>query len=136
MQMPTLFRDRPRPVQIVLGGCVPFAFGAVVGIVLGVSAGAYWGLSVLAGPGRRCWPASSTRTGGAEPTGGWSAERCSGSGVLVAHAIAGTDAKVSLGGFPPLLIVIDAIFGMLLGALGGRLARGIRERQAVVGKPA
>jgi hypothetical protein len=32
--------------------------------------------------------------------------------------------------------VVDAIFGMLLGALGGRLGRGIRERQAVVGKAA
>ncbi|MHB8234184.1 MAG: hypothetical protein ACYDHT_05965, partial [Solirubrobacteraceae bacterium] len=49
-------------------------------------------------------------------------------GILVAHAIAGTHAKVSLGSFPPLLIVIDAIFGMLLGALGGRIARGLRER--------
>jgi hypothetical protein len=57
-------------------------------------------------------------------------------GILVAHAIAGTHAKVSLGGFPPLLIVIDAIFGILLGALGGRLARGIRERHGVVGKAA
>ncbi len=51
MEMPTLFCDRPRPVQIVLGGCVPLAFGAVLGVVLGVSAGAYWGLAVLAGLG-------------------------------------------------------------------------------------
>jgi len=57
-----------------------------------------------------------------------------GTGLLVAHAIAGTHAKVSLGGFPPLLIVIDGIFGMFLGALGGRLARGMRERQALPAK--
>ena len=126
MQMPTLFRDRPRPIQIVLGGCVPVAFGAVVGIVLGISAGVYWALAVLAG---------------FEHQDGWGgADRglvggvLFGTGLLVAHAIAGTDAKVSLGGFPPLLIVIDGIFGMLLGALGGRLARGVRERQAVPGK--
>lgn len=135
MQMPTLFRHRPRPVQIVLGGCVPFAFGAVVGIVLGVSAGAYWGLSVIAGLGGVL--------AGFEHQDGWGgADRglvggaLFATGILVAHAIAGTDAKVSLGSFPPLLIVVDAIFGMLLGALGGRLGRGIRERQAVVGKPA
>jgi len=34
--------------------------------------------------------------------------------LLVAHAIAGTHAKVSLGSFPPLLAVVTAIFGMLL----------------------
>jgi|SRR6476646_2465369 len=135
MQMPTLFRDRPRPIQIVLGGCVPVAFGAVVGIVLGISAGVYWALAVLAGLG--------AVLAGFEHQDGWGgADRglvggvLFGTGLLVAHAIAGTDAKVSLGGFPPLLIVIDGIFGMLLGALGGRLARGVRERQAVPGKVA
>jgi hypothetical protein len=35
-----------------------------------------------------------------------------------------------------LLIVIDAIFGMSLGALGGRLARGVRERHELAGKAA
>jgi hypothetical protein len=135
MQMPTLFRDRPRPVQIVLGGCVPVAFGAVVGIVLGISAGVYWALAVLAGLG--------AVLAGFEHQDGWGgADRglvggvLFGTGLLVAHAIAGTHAKVSLGGFPPLLIVIDGIFGMFLGALGGRLARGMRERQAVPGKAA
>ena len=135
MLTPTLFRDRPRPVQIVLGGAVPLLFGAVVGIVLGVDASAYWALSVLAGLGGVL--------AGFEHQDGWGgADRglvggaLFGLGVLVAHAIAGTDAKVSLGGFPPLLIVIDAIFGMFLGALGGRLARALRERQQVVGKAA
>lgn len=135
MQMPTLFRDRPRPVQIVLGGCVPLAFGAVVGVVLGISAGAYWALAVLAGLG--------AVLAGFEHQDGWGgADRglvggaLFGLGLLVAHAIAGTDAKVSLGSFPPLLIVIDAIFGILLGAIGGRLGRAMREREGVVGKPA
>jgi hypothetical protein len=135
MLMPTLFRDRPRPVQIVLGGAVPLVFGAVVGIVLGISAGVYWTLAALAGLG--------AVLAGFEHRDGWGgADRglvggaLFGLGVLVAHAIAGTDAKVSLGGFPPLLIVIDAIFGLFLGALGGRLARAIRERQQIVGKAA
>jgi hypothetical protein len=131
---PILFRDRPRPVQITLGGVVPFVFGAVVGIVLGISAGGYWGLAALAGLGGVL--------AGFEHQDGWGgADRglvggaLFGTGILVAHAIAGTDAKVSLGSFPPLLVVIDAIFGILLGALGGRLARGIRERAGVAGKP-
>src|SRR5207248_8171849 len=51
VQAPPLFRDRSRPAQIVLGGVVPLLFGAGVGVVLGVSAGAYWGLAALAGVG-------------------------------------------------------------------------------------
>jgi hypothetical protein len=130
-----LFRDRPRPVQIALGGAVPLVFGAIVGIVLGASSGAYWGLSALAALG--------AIVAGLEHRDGWGgADRglVGGAiyalGILLAHAIAGTHAKVSLGGFPPLLIVIDAIAGMLLGAIGGRLARAVRERDAVVEKPA
>jgi hypothetical protein len=128
MRMPPLFRDRPRPLQIVLGGLVPLFFGVVVGIVLGVSAGLYWALAVLAGIG--------AVLAGFEHQDGWGgADRglVGGAifalGVLLAHWIAGTHAKVSLGGFPPFLIVIDAIAGMFLGALGGRIARGVRERE-------
>jgi hypothetical protein len=127
MHEPPLFRDRPRSVQIILGGIVPFAFGAVVGVVIGISAGAYWGLVVLAGLGGIA--------AGFEHEDGWGgADRglvggaLFGAGILIAHAIAGTHAKVSLGSFPPLLIVIDAIAGMLLGALGGRLGRALWTR--------
>lgn len=129
MHEPTLFRDRPRPIQIVLGGLVPFAFGAVVGVVLGVSAAAYWALAVLAGLG--------AIVAGFEHQDGWGgADRglvggaLFGAGILIAHAIAGTHAKVSLGSFPPLLIVIDAIAGMLLGAIGGRVGRALWARPA------
>ncbi|HXC23585.1 MAG TPA: hypothetical protein VNU28_03285 [Solirubrobacteraceae bacterium] len=127
MRPPPLFRDRPRPIQIVLGGVVPFVFGAVVGVFLGISAGAYWGLSVLAALG--------AILAGFEHRDGWGgADRglvggaLFGAGILIAHAIAGTHAKVSLGSFPPLLIVIDAIAGMLLGALGGRIGRTMWRR--------
>jgi hypothetical protein len=127
MPTPTLFRDRPRPLQIILGGVVPFVFGAVVGIVLGVSGAGYWALAAVAGLGGVI--------AGFEHMDGWGgADRgliggaMFGAGVIIAHAIAGTHAKVSLGGFPPLLIVIDAIIGMFLGALGGRLGRAIWSR--------
>ncbi len=129
MHVPPLFRDRPRPVQIFLGGVVPVAFGAVVGVVIGVSAAAYWALAALAGLG--------AIVAGFEHQDGWGgADRglvggaLFGAGILIAHAIAGTHAKVSLGSFPPLLILIDAIAGMLLGALGGRIARTFRVRAA------
>jgi hypothetical protein len=130
MRTPPLFRDRPRAFQIILGGVVPMAFGAVVGIVLGVSTGAYWGLAALAAIGGVL--------AGLEHQDGWGgADRgliggaLFGTGLLLAHAIAGTHAKVSLGSFPPLLVVIDALIGMLLGALGGRVARALRRRTSV-----
>jgi len=130
MHMPPLFRERSRAFQIILGGFVPLAFGAVVGVVLGISAGAYWGLAGLAALGGVL--------AGFEHRDGWGgADRglvggaLFGTGLLVAHAIAGTHAKVSLGGFPPLLVVIDAIIGAVLGAVGGRLARAARERADV-----
>jgi hypothetical protein len=122
-------------VQIALGGAVPLVFGAIVGVVLGVSAGVYWVLAVLAGLG--------AVVAGFEHQDGWGgADRglvggvLFALGILIAHAIAGTHAKVSLGSFPPLLIVIDAIFGMLLGALGGWIARNLRERSAPADKAA
>jgi hypothetical protein len=130
MQPPPLFRDRPRPLQIVLGGLVPLAFGSVVGVVLGISAGAYWGLAGVAAVGGVL--------AGFEHRDGWGgADRglvggaLFGTGVLIAHAIAGTHAKVSLGSFPPLLVVVDAFIGIGLGAIGGRLARSMRERAGV-----
>jgi hypothetical protein len=127
MEPPTLFRDKPRPAQIILGGVVPFMFGCLVGVILGISAGAYWGLAILAGLG-------AVLAGFEHPNGWGGADRglVGGAlfalGILIAHAIAGTDAKASLGSFPPLLIVIDAIAGMLLGALGGRIGRSLFER--------
>jgi hypothetical protein len=132
MQTPVLLRDRPRPVQIVLAVIAPFAFGAVVGVMLGVSAGAYWALLALATAGgvlvgfeHQDWRGGARRgiLGGA----------LFASGLLLAHAIAGPETKVSLGSFTPLLIVIDAIAGMFLGALGGHL---LRARQASSAPPA
>ena len=130
MHTPTLFRDRPRAFQVIVGGVVPLLFGAVVGILVGVTSGGYWAAAALAALGGVL--------AGLEHRDGWGgADRglvggaLFGLGVVVAHAIAGTHAKVSLGSFPPFLIVIDAIIGMFLGALGGRLARALRRRPGV-----
>jgi hypothetical protein len=128
--LPPLFRDRPRPLQIILGGVVPLAFGSLVGVVLGVSAAAYWGLLAAASVGGVL--------AGLEHRDGWGgADRglvggtLFATGLLLAHAIAGTHAKASLGSFPPLLVVLDAIVGIFLGALGGRIARSLRRRSGV-----
>jgi hypothetical protein len=127
MFSPVLFRDRSRPAQIALGGVVPAIVGAVAGILIGSSVTAYWIVAVVAGLG--------SILSGFEHLDGWGgADRglvaglIYGIALLVAHAIAGTEAKVSLGSFPPLLAVVTAIIGMLLAALGGRIARARRER--------
>ncbi|HEY4916102.1 MAG TPA: hypothetical protein VIH92_04295 [Solirubrobacteraceae bacterium] len=127
MYQPTLFRDRDRPAQIVLGGVVPAIAGAIAGVLVGVSSGAYWGYAAFI--------AIASVIAGFEHLDGWGgadrglvAGAIYGVALLLAHLIAGTHAKVSLGSFPPLLAVVTAIAGMLLSAAGGRLARALRER--------
>ncbi len=126
-----LFRDRSRNFQIVMGGIVPFVFGAVAGILIGASSVAYWVWAILAGIG--------AFLSGFEHRDGWGgADRgffgglFYGTGLLVMHAIIGTTALVSLGSFPPLQAVVTAIFGMLFAAAGGRIARIQRAKAGIV----
>jgi putative Ca2+/H+ antiporter (TMEM165/GDT1 family) len=49
MYAPTLFGDRSRATQVLLGGVVPAAVGVLAGVLLGVSSAAYWVVAVLAG---------------------------------------------------------------------------------------
>ncbi len=127
MYDPVLLRDRPRPAQVVIGGVIPAIAGVVAGILIGVSPGAYYGYGGFV--------AIATVFGGFEHQDGWGgADRGLVGGfiygvmLLLTHAITGVEAKVSLGSFPPFLAIITAIIGMLLAALGGRIARGQRER--------
>ncbi len=129
MFTPVLFRDRSRPAQIVLGGVVPALVGALAGVLVGASSAAYWVVAVLAALGGVL--------SGFEHQDGWGgadrglvAGAVYGTALLLAHAIAGTHAKVSLGSFPPLLAVLTAIVGMFLAAAGGRFARIQRQRNA------
>jgi hypothetical protein len=114
---PPLFRDRSRPVQILLGGVIPALVGAVAGVLLGVSAIAYLAIGLLAAVGsflsgfehRGAW-------GGADR--GFVAGAIYGIALLLVHALVGTHATVALGSFPPGLIVVTALVGMLLAAAG------------------
>lgn len=129
MYQPVLFRDRPLHLQILLGGLIPALLGAVAGILVGISAVAYWALagviallSILAGYEHRDgW-------GGADR--GFFCGLIYGIALLLAHAAAGTHARVSLGKFPPMLAVVTALVGMLLSAIGGYHARQARLRAA------
>jgi hypothetical protein len=134
MQNSPLFRERPRSVQVILGLVVPTALGAVAGVLLGVSATAYWVIGLIAFVGGIL--------AGFEHADGWDgADRglvggtLYGTGLLVAHAIAGTDAKVSLPGFAPVLIIFTAIIGMLLGALGGKIRGSAMQRRGLPAPP-
>jgi hypothetical protein len=118
---PVPFRERSQSTQVVLAIVIPFVFGAVLGVFLGISAGVYWALSALAAIGAVLAGREhdGPRDGALRGVVGGA---LFGLGVLLAHALAGTDAKVSLGSFPPFLIVIDAVAGALLSAFGGWLS--------------
>lgn len=114
-------------MQIISGGVIPAAIGSLQGVLIGASVAAYWAVGLLAAIG--------AFVAGFEHRDGWGgADRgffgglIYGVALLVVHALVGTDAKVSLGSFPPLLAVITALIGMFLSAGGGRLARLGRER--------
>jgi hypothetical protein len=130
VRLPVLFRDRSRPVQIILGGVLPAVVGTIAGIMVGVSATGYWIVGGVAGLGgflsgfehRDGW-------GGADR--GFFAGLIYGIALLVTHKLIGNSAKVSLGSTPVLLPVVTAIIGMLITAAGGRIARFLRERQGI-----
>jgi hypothetical protein len=134
MQASPLFRERPRSIQVVLGLVVPLALGALAGVFLGISAGVYWAIGLIAFAGGIL--------AGFEHADAWDgADRglvggtLYGTGLLLAHAIAGTDAKVSLPGFEPILVVFTAIIGMLLGALGGKIRGSAMQRRGLPAPP-
>lgn len=126
---PTLFSDRDRRGQVIFAGLLPAIIGAVAGILLGVSSGGYWAIGALAALGALVAGFEHLDVRSAALRG-LVAGAVYGAALLLAHAIAGTDAKVSLGSFPPFLVVITAVAGALLTAAGAWLARGRRDRAA------
>jgi apolipoprotein N-acyltransferase len=125
-----LFRDRPRPVQILLGGVVPALIGALAGVMVGASAAGYWIVSAVAGIGGFL--------AGFEHRDGWGgADRGMVGGAIFAtslvltHWAIGNHEKVSLGSSRVIFVIFLAIIGILLGALGGRIARHHREKAGV-----
>jgi uncharacterized membrane protein len=118
----TPFRERSENTQAWLAIFIPLFFGAVVGVVLGTSATWYWILLAVATLAALLSGLEHDEVKEAAGRGAL-AGAMFGLGILAAHQLAGTDAKVSLGSFPPLLIVIDAVAGSLLAALGCWLGR-------------
>ncbi len=123
-----LFQARSREVQLITAVVVPAVFGAVAGIILGISAPGYWAIQAVALVG-------AVLAGLEHPNAREGARRglvggtLYGAFLLIAHAVAGTDATVKLPKFAPILVVFTALFGVLGSALGGRIRRGATERQ-------
>ena len=96
----------------------PIVLGAISGLLLGVSAPAYWVAQVVAIIGGFL--------GGTEHVGwkpglvrGVIGGVLFGTSILVVRAITGWTDEVDLGSTPAFLVVITAVIGLLLGAAGG-----------------
>jgi hypothetical protein len=131
VQLPPLFRQRPRVVQIVLGVVLPILYGGTCGFVLGSSEPVFGILMLIAGVGGVA--------GGFEHAGAREgALRGIVGGVLFASAllivfeVRGLPALARLPAAMPVMAIIYAVSGVPLGALGGWL-RGRSESQRARG---
>lgn len=129
MPIPPLLSSRPVGMQILIANVVPCVFGAICGILLGVSELAYLVLSVLAIAGG--YVAGLEHRDGAEGAlRGVLGGTQFGAMILLFHELEGSSAKADLPNPAILLLVVTIGFGALLGYLGGR-ARQRRVGTAV-----
>jgi len=126
---PPLFRERPRVVQIFLGLIAPLGFGALCGYLLGASQPWFNGMMLLAGIGGI--GAGFEHLGARE-----GAQRGIAGGVLFAAALFACFQLRVLPAVVPLplplpgMVVVYAVMGAPLGALGGRLRQRSEDRRA------
>lgn len=127
MYAPPPFAGRSQSAQLVVGALAPAVLGALAGVLAGASVAGYWAVSLLAAVG-------GFASGFEHPDGWDAADRgflagvIFGAALVLAHYLVGTKSKVSLGSFPPLVVILTAAAGTLLAGAGGRIARTGRER--------
>ena len=133
MYAPPPFNERSEGQKVVIGAVIPAVIGGLAGFLVGASAAAYWVVAILAGVG--------AFLSGFEHSDGWDAADRGffggviyGTSLLLVHELIHDQAKVSLGSFPPFLVVVTALAGTLLAAAGGHLARAQRRRAASAGQ--
>jgi hypothetical protein len=98
---------------------VPAVFGIITGIFLGVSEIVYLVLSVLGIAGG--YMAGKEHIGASEGAiRGFTGGILFGTFILAAHALTGLERQAHLPEPEVLLVVITTVFGIVLGALGGR----------------
>jgi hypothetical protein len=129
VELPPLLSTRSAATQVLLGDLVPAAYGAINGVVLGVSKGAYLALQLLAVLGG-FGAGLEHRNAGEGALRGVVGGTLFGAFILLGHRVAGTDAKVALPDPHVVLVVATALIGALLGALGGAVRQRRRTRSA------
>ena len=125
----TLLKERTAALEAVIVVVVPLIFGAITGIMLGISEPVYLVLSllgILGGFGAGLEHEYALEGFYRGLLGGL----LFGFGILLAHGIADVEPKAHLPEPEVLLIAITAGFGAVLGALGGRM----RERSLKRGR--
>jgi hypothetical protein len=127
MYAPSLFADRSHSTQLLVGAVAPAVLGALAGVLVGSSVDAYWAASLVAAVGA-FMSGFEHRDGWEAADRGFLAGVIFGAALVLVHYLVGTDAKVSLGSFPPLLMIVTSIAGTLLAGAGGRVARAGGER--------
>jgi hypothetical protein len=124
--MPELLRERPLPLQAVAAAIVPAIFGGITGWVLGVNEAAYVVLSLLgiAGGYFAGFEHEGAKTGAVRGLFGGS---LFGASILLVHQATGAEPKAHLPEPEILLVAITTVFGVGLGALGGRRRAQLEE---------
>ena len=112
------FSEQPTAGKIVVAVVAPALLGALSGWLLGMTAGGYWVVQVIAAIGGFLAGLEhrSARSGAIRGVVGGA---IFGTSILLLRAIADRTDHVSLGGTPALLPIITALAGAILGALGG-----------------
>ena len=123
--MPLLADRRPfEQVFIVL--VLPSLYGAICGVMLGISGGLYTVmtlLGILGGIGAG-YDHATPREGALRGIAGGA---LFGTFILLAHAVAGTDAKTKLPDPHVVLPIATTLISIVLGAIGGAIrARSLR----------
>ena len=129
MRQPDLLESHPPQLQMILALVVPSVFGIVTGILLGVSEMAYLILSLLGIAGG--YLAGKEHIGASEGAlRGFTGGILFGTFILAAHAATGLERQAHLPEPEILLVVITTVFGIGLGALGGRSREKIESQTA------
>jgi 4-hydroxybenzoate polyprenyltransferase len=130
MRQPDLLESHPPHVQLVLAIVVPAAFGGIVGLLLGVTEIGYLIGSLLGIAGG--YLAGKEHVGGEDGAlRGFTGGILFGTFILAGHAATGLERKAHLPEPELLLVVITTVFGIVLGALGGRSRAKLERREGI-----
>jgi hypothetical protein len=116
------------PLQVLLAGLVPAAFGALCGYLLGVNKTAYLVLSLLAIAGG--YIAGQEHDGAGEGAlRGLVGGAIFGAAIVLVHDATGKSAKADIPDPEIILVAITTVAGVILGALGGRRRANADEEE-------